>query len=198
MNNNAISLHINFDDPSAERMAISQCAKFVRRRIADTQAAEAWIACGERLAALKQDLLRKKRRGDNERVGWYQAFLLEPKEFPFDRRHADKLIDIYQFFQIGHMWPIKKLPASMRALQAMAASKFTVEIINQCIADDLISPGSTDVEIMKLAKKFKLTTGKQKSDPKSTPKRKRIATVLALMKRLDLTLEDLTDGRSDR
>ena len=189
-----IPLRIDFDNLSAERMAISQCATFVRRRIADTQAAEAWIVCGEKLAALKRDLVRKSKRGDNERIGWKQAFLLEPKEFPFGRRHADRLIDLYEFFQNGHACPLQKLPASFRALHAIALNKFSIEIINQCVADDLISPASTDVEIAKLAKKFKLTRSKPRCDLQSAPKRKRIASVLALMKRLDLTLEDLTNG----
>lgn len=189
-----IPLKINFDGPDAERMAISECAKFVRRRIADTQAAEAWIACGERLAALKRDLIRKTRRGDNERIGWKQAFLLEPKEFPFGRRYADKLIDTYNFFQSGPAWPLKKLPASIVALHAIVINKFTAEIVSQCIADNLISPGSTETDIARLAKKFKLARCNVKRDPKLAPKRKRIASVLALMKRLDLTLEDLTNG----
>jgi hypothetical protein len=188
------TLRVDFDSVTAERVAITQCATFVRRRIAEMQAAEAWLACGKELASLKSKLVRKTSRGENERIGWHKAFTLDPPEFPFKRRHADCLIQIYKFL-IGSTLPIKKLPASSRALYALVANRFTTEQIAQCIADGLISPGSTEDEIKAVAKKLKLIKpAKRQPNLKTAPKERRRAAVLKLMQQLEITLEDLQNG----
>lgn len=187
-----IPLKLRLEGPEAERMVIAECAKFIRRRIADTQAAEAWIACGESLRALKKNLKKVTARGDNEHIGWQQAFELEPREFPFGRVHADQLIKLYEFFTV-HACTVKKLPAAFNALHAIVRSKFNSTLIEQCIMDGSISPGSTTTEIIALAKRLQLKR-KAKPDPRSAPKSKRIAKVLAYMKRLGISQEDLPNG----
>ncbi len=187
-----IPLKLRLEGPEAERMVISECAKFIRRRIADTQAAEAWIACGESLKVLKKNLKKITPRGDNEHIGWEQAFQLEPREFPFGRVHADQLIRLHEFFAV-HADTVKKLPASFRALNAIVRCKFNGNLIEQCIMDGSISPGSTATEILALAKRLQLKR-KAKPDPKSAPKSKRIAKVLAYMKRLGISQKDLPNG----
>lgn len=187
-----IPLRLKLEGPDAERMVITECAKFIRRRIADTQAAEAWLACGESLAALKLNLKKTVAHGDNQHIGWQQAFELEPKEFPFNRRHADTLIEVHKFFT-GTAVPVKKLPASFNALKMLVRNKFNYTLIEQCIMDGSISAGSTAIEIAALARKLQLKR-KAKPDPKSAPKSKRLAKVLAYMKRQGISKEDLPNG----
>src|SRR6516164_5935909 len=93
-----VTLKPDLDNLAGDRVIIRGAADFVRRRIAEMNAAETWIACGARLADLKKQLIKETPRGSNERIGWKQAFTLEPREFPFGRRHADKLIQINKFF----------------------------------------------------------------------------------------------------
>jgi hypothetical protein len=194
MNNHVIPLDLRLDTLEAERMAIGQCAKYIRRRIEGLQAGEAWISCGEHLARLKQNLVKETPRGDNEHIGWNKAF--ELGEFPFGRIYADRLIKVYEFFKDTTV-PLKNLPATVYALLAIASVKFSKEQLEQAMADGMISPGTTEKEIIALARKFKLvkTKAKKKIDALSlAPKRERIAAVWELMARLKLTIKDLTDA----
>jgi hypothetical protein len=188
-----VKLTINLDNLAGDRAAIAQCARFVQRRIAEVGAAEAWISCGQQLAHLKSNLLKSSPRGDNARIGWKQAFQLEPREFPFSLRFADYLITIHDFFD-GITCSTKKLPSSVGALRLLA-TKFKSEIVERCVADSSISPGMTEIEVKSLAKKLHLIKEKPKRDAlKEAPKNKRVAAVLKLMGRLNLTIEDLHNG----
>jgi hypothetical protein len=65
---------------------------------------------------------------------WYQAFELEPKVFPCNRRHADKLIELHEFFS-GHRVPTKNLPASIKALFYLMATFKDRALVEKLIAE---------------------------------------------------------------
>jgi len=132
----------------ADEAIIKECALYIKGRIRDTNAADAWIAVGKALAQLKGQLVKRANRGDNERIGWVQAF---PGQFGFGRRHADKTVEIYEFFN-GRNTATKNLPASWAALH-LIATKMQLNEVSSRIEDGSICPATTEKEISQMVKR---------------------------------------------
>jgi hypothetical protein len=162
----------------SDATAIKECARYVKGRIADTNAADAWIAVGKALAHLKGELLKTTPRGDNEHIGWQQAF--DNGEFGFGRRHADRLITVYEFFS-GRSTSSKNLPASSMALH-LIATKMQLDEVSRRLNDGSICAATTEKEIGGMVKKVAAAPRAPRS-PKPAPTDDEIAgTSLALLK----------------
>lgn len=199
----AIELRMDLYNPTADRVAISECVRFVKSRIKEAGAAEAWISAGKALAELKTYLKKVVPRGNNSRIGWLKAFELE--EFTITRQTAEKLIDIHEFFLSAPKGAVRNLPASWKALHIIT-KKFSLSIVQQCLADGSISPFMTEREIGELARHLHLEKSKTalKRRPRlskryvaamsTVSKHDRIAAIRKLMSDLSLTLKDLADA----
>jgi hypothetical protein len=135
-----------------DRHIIRTCATYVRGRLRDINASEAWIGIGEALSQLKGALKKRTPRGDNIHIGWSKAF--ELGEFSFSRETAEHLIAVFEFFT-GNKLPIKNLPTSWGTLYAIA-TKLKPEVIPQLIEDGTLSPATTRREVNAMAKPRKL------------------------------------------
>jgi hypothetical protein len=134
------------------------------RRIVEAheKTAGTWISTGRELKRLKATLVKDTPRGDNTRIGWVKAFDLEPPELPFGRRMAEMIIAVHDFFD-GTQVPLKNLPGSWKALYYLAAKVNDVPLIEKLIAEQMITPLSTESDLRKLDElRFK---------PKPKPKR---------------------------
>jgi hypothetical protein len=121
------------------------------RRIieAHEKTAGTWITTGRELKRLKATLVKDTPRGDNTRIGWVKAFELEPPELPFGRRMAEMIIAVHDFFD-GTQVPLKNLPGSWKALYYLAAKVNDVPLIEKLIAEQMITPLSTESDLRKL------------------------------------------------
>jgi hypothetical protein len=116
---------------------------------AHEKTAGTWIATGKELKRLKATLVKDTPRGDNTRIGWVKAFELEPPELPFGRRMAEMIIAVHDFFD-GTPVPLKNLPGSWKALYYLAAKVNDVAVIEKLIAEQRITPLSTESDLRKL------------------------------------------------
>src|SRR5215212_3747467 len=121
----------------------------IRIMEAHEKTAGTWITTGEELKRLKATLVKHSPRGDNTRIGWVKAFELEPPELPFGRRMAEMIIAVHDFFD-GTPVPLKNLPASWKALYYLAAKVNNIAIIEKMIAEQKITPLSTESDLKKL------------------------------------------------
>ena len=119
-----------------------------------------WIATGKELKRLKATLVKDTPRGDNTRIGWVKAFDLEPPELPFGRRMAEMIIAVHDFFD-GTQVPLKNLPGSWKALYHLAAKVKNIAVIEKMIAEQKITPLSTESDLKKLDE-LRLVRGKPK------------------------------------
>jgi hypothetical protein len=133
----------------SDATAIKECARYVKGRIADTNAADAWIAVGIALAQIKGELLKTPPRGDKGHIGWQQA--CDKGEFGFGHRYAEELITIYEFFS-GSALPVKYLPASTRALY-LISTKMQLDEVSRRLDDGSICAATTEKEIERMVKK---------------------------------------------
>jgi hypothetical protein len=197
------------EDVSDDAVAIRQIAGYCRSRAAGIEAAIAWISIGQQLAPLRERL-KKTSRGDNEKIGWEQAFeQMQPngkKEFPFSYRRANDYITVAQFMAEQAVPPKiqRHLPASFKGLLTIIERKFTREQIEAAIDGGAINPSSESDDINKLANELglpkKKPSGKRRSPKEErpafkldakAPKRERLAAIFEEMCRLKITLEDL-------
>jgi len=133
----------------ADEAIIKECATYIRGRIRDTNAAEAWIAVGKALAQLKGQLVKRANRGDNERIGWTDAF--KRGMFPLALSTSDHLIVVHKFF-VGMSISMKSLPASSNALY-LIATNMQPNKVSSCIESGSICPTTTEKEIRAMVKK---------------------------------------------
>jgi hypothetical protein len=91
----------------------------------------------------------KSQCSDNTRIGWVKAFELEPPELPFGRRMAEMIIAVHDFFD-GTQVPLKKLPGSWKALYYLAAKVNDIALIEKLIAEQRITPISTESDLRRL------------------------------------------------
>lgn len=192
MKDNVLRLDVDFDNTGGDRIAVAQCARYIRSRLSSVNAAEAWISVGQYLSRLKSRLIKNSPRGSNERIGWKQAFQLQPREFAFTRRHADRLVIIGNFFG-GHTVSTKNLPLSVRALH-LIATKLSHAQIGEALRDGEISVASTEAEVRSVVKKLAAspaTPEKSKRLDKHSPLELRVTAVRELMTRLQVNLRDL-------
>lgn len=131
----------------AERR-IRDTASYINRRLSNMKAGEAWLDIGRELAELKT-FLKKTSKHDEKRDGWIAAFKKETKPFPFSRRYADSLIDVYEKIG-GTTVPPKSLPASAHAL--IRLSKLPDSHREQALK--LCSPGTTATDVTRIAKEI--------------------------------------------
>jgi len=120
------------------------------RRIVEAHetTASAWIVTGKELKRLKSTLVKDTPRGDNTRIGWVKAFELEPPELPFGRRMAEMIIAVHDFFD-GTRVPLTNLPGSWKALYYLATKVNDVALIEKMIAEQKITPLSTESDLRK-------------------------------------------------
>jgi hypothetical protein len=116
---------------------------------AHEKTAGTWITTGKELKRLKATLVKDTPRGDNTRIGWVKAFELEPPELPFGRRMAEMIIAVHDFFD-GTQVPLKNLPGSWKALYYLAAKVNDIVLIEKLIAEQRITPLSTENDLRKL------------------------------------------------
>ena len=116
---------------------------------AHEKTAGTWITTGKELKRLKATLVKDTPRGDNTRIGWVKAFDLEPPELPFGRRMAEMIIAVHDFFD-GTQVPLKNLPGSWKALYYLAAKVNDIALIEKLIAEQRITPLSTESDLRKL------------------------------------------------
>src|SRR5215211_5186481 len=130
----------------------------IRVREAHEKTAGTWITTGKELKRLNGTLVKDTPRGDNTRIGWVKAFELEPPELPFGRRMAEMIIAVHDFFD-GTPVPLKSLPASWKALYYLAAKVNNITLIEKMIAEQKITPLSTESDLKKLDE-LRLVKGK--------------------------------------
>ena len=94
-------------------------------------------------------LVKDTPRGDNTRIGWVKAFDLEPPELPFGRRMAEMIIAVHDFFD-GTQVPLRNLPGSWKALYYLAAKVNNIVLIEKMIAEQRITPLSTESDLRKM------------------------------------------------
>jgi hypothetical protein len=128
---------------------------------AHEKSAESWIITGKELKRLKGTLIKDTPRGDNARIGWVKAFELEPPELPFGRRMAEMIIAVHDSFD-GTRVPLKNLPGSWKALYFLAAKVKDVALIETLIAEQKITPFSSEGDLKKLGE-LRLIKGTPKS-----------------------------------
>jgi hypothetical protein len=204
--NRTSKIQFEIEDPEsgdADLFEIRKTAQTIREQMAKINAAERWVTIGGELAKLKTTLARSagghragghKRPGDNERIGWRKAF--ELRILPLaDCGFADKMIIVHEFFTRNN-FPHSNLPVSCDALHILAIKFRDPELIKKLIADGRITAATRAREIRNLAHELGLLA-KRVSAPvnRDSPKSRRIETVLKLVQRLNLTINDLKQGR---
>jgi hypothetical protein len=153
---------IQEETADADMMTIRTTANRIRE--AHEKTAGTWIITGKELKRLKATLVKHTPRGDNSRIGWVRAFELEPPELPFGRRMAEMIIAVHDFFD-GTQVPLKNLPGSWKALYYLAAKVQDVPLIEKLIAEQMITPFSTESDLRRL--------NELRFRPKPQPKRAR-------------------------
>src|SRR5829696_8521877 len=157
-----MTFQIIMEEGTAEWDMASIRSTATRITEAHEKSAESWITTGKELKRLKGMLIKDTPRGDNARIGWVKAFELEPPELPFGRRMAEMIIAVHDFFD-GTRVPLKNLPGSWKALYYLAAKVNDAPLIEKLIAEQMITPLSTESDLRKLDElRFK---------PKPKPKR---------------------------
>jgi hypothetical protein len=180
----------------ADLFQIKKTAQNIRERMGKINAAEHWIAVGGELARLKATLARPEggqRRGDNERIGWRKAF--ELRILPVaDYGFADKLIIVHEFFT-RKSFPPSNLPCSCDSLHFLAIKFRDPELIKKLIETGRITSATSAREIRNLAHELGLIAKKVRPGvTRDSPKSRRVETVLKLVQRLGLTINDLKQG----
>src|SRR3954471_16660074 len=137
----------------------------IRIMEAHEKTAGTWITTGKELKRLKATLVKDTPRGDNTRIGWLKAFDLEPPELPFGRRMAEMIIAVHDFFD-GTQVPLRNLPGSWKALYYLAAKVNDITLIEKLIAEQRISPLSTESDLKKLDE---LRNTPKRKDPRRSP-----------------------------
>lgn len=186
---------------SADAFNIEQVARFctTRLREATDDLVPAYLTIGGRLADLHAKLKKTTPRGDNERIGWQQAFQQkhangQPK-FPFGRKHAEKLIMLHTFFT-GIAMPVKfhkQLPSALNAILAIASLKFTRQQIEKAIEEKIMTTFSDAGDVRNLAKNLGVIKKTERLKPSTVPKRERIAQAFEFLAKHQLTLDDLIE-----
>ena len=181
---------------------IAQVASFCseRLRTATDDLVTSYLTMGKRLADLRGKLKKMTPRGDNEHIGWVEAFKQKRPDgqplFPFQRVTADKYISAYEFFDATALTPKihKQLPSSLGALMQIIAFKFTRAQLEKAIDDKLLNTFSGASDVRNLAQKLGLVIKEVqvKTKPKES-KRERIAKAFEILAKLDLTLDDLIE-----
>jgi hypothetical protein len=149
-----------FEEGTADADIASIRTTAIRIMEAHEKTAGTWITTGKELKRLKGMLVKDTPRGDNARIGWVKAFELEPPELPFGRRMAEMIIAVHDFFD-GTPVPLKNLPASWKALYYLAAKVNNIAIIEKMIAEQKITPLSTESDLKKMDE-LRLVKGKPK------------------------------------
>jgi hypothetical protein len=163
----AMSATVHKLGDATDAVNIRQTALYIRNRMGADKHAAAWLAIGQQLAQLRSTLKKTTPRGDNEHIGWVQAFKQTrpngKKEFPFGRTTAEKFIEVHKFFSVIAMAPKNSaaLPSSLQALVVLAKSKITAEQLNAAIEAEDITPFSDSAQINSLLKRLGLKTSKR-------------------------------------
>lgn len=186
---------------SDDAFNIKETGRFCTERMRDAtdDLVAAYLTVGKALSELQVKLKKTTPRGDNEHVGWLQAFRQTREDgrpvFPFGRKTAEKYIKVSEFFS-GTMVPLrfhKQLPSSIRALVAIVDLKLSHAQIEKAIKDKTITIFTQANDIKKLAKQLGLIHTKDKPTIKAKPKRERIAQAFELLAKLGVTLDDLIE-----
>ena len=137
------------EEDTADEDLVSIRTTANRIMAAHEKTAGTWITTGKELKLLKATLVKDTPRGDNTRIGWVKAFDLEPPELPFGRRMAEMIIAVHDFFD-GTQVPLRNLPGSWKALYYLAAKVNDILLIEKLIAEQRITPLSTESDLRKL------------------------------------------------
>jgi hypothetical protein len=96
-------------------------AEYINHRLVNLEAGKAWLDIGRVLAELKASITKTGRKNDSSgRDGWYAIFKKAPCPLPFARRRAEDLIIVHESLKGTTGAYLKTLPASARALIAIA------------------------------------------------------------------------------
>lgn len=196
---------------SDDAFNIKETGRFCTERMREStdDLVAAYLSIGKALSELHGKLKKTTSRGDNEHVGWREAFKQTREDgrlvFPFGRVTAEKHIKVSVFFApmaMGIKFQ-RCLPSSLGALLTIVDLKLSRAQIEKAIDDKAITTFSQAPDIRRLAKQIgliKATTRKPKNKTKAetVPKRERIAAAFELLAKLGVTLDDLiaeTEGR---
>lgn len=186
---------------SDDAFNIKETGRFCTERMRDAtdDLVAAYLTVGKALSELHHKLKKTTPRGDNEHVGWVQAFKQAREDgkpvFPFGRMTAEKYIKVSGFFGAMAIAPKVKasLPSSLGALVIMVDLKLSHAQIEKAIQDKNITTFTQANDIKKLAKELGLIDAKGKTAIKAKPKRERIAKAFELLAKLGVTLDDLIE-----
>ena len=155
-----------FEEGTADADIASIRTAAIKIMEAHEKTAGTWITTGKELKRLKGTLVKDTPRGDNARIGWVKAFELEPPELPFGRRMAEMIIAVHDFFD-GTPVPLKNLPGSWKALYYLAAKVNNIALIEKMIAEQKITPLSTESDLRKLDELRNRRSGKAPAAPQT-------------------------------
>lgn len=184
---------------SDDAFNIKETGRFCTERMRDAtdDLVAAYLTVGKALSDLHGKLKKTAPHGDNEHVGWVQAFRQTREDgkpvFPFARKTAEKYIKVSEFLS-GTAMPSKvqrSLPSSLGALVIIVDLKLSRTQIEKAIEDKSISTFTQANDIKKLAKQLGLVPTKDKTAVKAKPKRERIAKAFELLAKLGVTVDDL-------
>ncbi len=145
-------LRMQLDNATADRVAITECARFVKLRMAEGDSAEAWLSVGRALSELKSYLRKVVPPGDESRIGWKKAF--KQGEFRIKRDTAEKLIAIHRAFHAASKDAIPQLPISSDTLHFLART-IPLDVVEKYAASGKITPATTEADIGRLARRLR-------------------------------------------
>lgn len=196
---------------SDDAFNIKETGRFCTERMRDAtdDLVTGYLTVGKALADLRRRLKKTTPRGDNEHVGWKQAFKQTREDgrqvFPFGRMTAEKYIIITEFFEAIAIAPKihKQLPSALNALVAIVNLKLSRAQIEKAIEDKTITTFTQANDVRRLAKQLGLVHPKNKAainkaTIKATPKRERIARAFELLAKLGVTVDDLIEETGGR
>lgn len=185
---------------SDDAFNIKETGRFCTERMRDAtdDLVAAYLTVGKALDELHCKLTKTSPHGDNEHIGWQQAFKQIREDgkpvFPFGRKTAEKYIKVSKFLT-GIAIPVRAqsvLPSTLNALVTMVDLKLTRAQLEKAIQDKNITTFSQANDIKRLAKQLGLIL-KEKATIKAKPKRERIAKAFELLAKLGVTLDDLIE-----